>query len=258
MSKRRFSIWTLASKCLTGEAMSRQQNLPEPTNGRSPAQRGGGLPAARSPAAPPLHAAGPLDLTDNPGRDHWWRMLGTAVQRRIAEKVGNTIEWWAYCDPVERDRPYAVVLGVNGLAVTKPTVNDAGRPAQVLSVRRLTPSSMRHALVTQRPSNQSPGAGPAALGGGAPLGLSKDMSGFLGNLPPEAQARLQGPFVTGDQVEEADYFYTQTNQRLHVWCYLAGRRAVTFVSGHRDAPQGAPAHLASWQLICRIAEVTPR
>jgi hypothetical protein len=201
-----------------------------------------------------------LEFSDNPGREHWWTLLGSALHRRIAEKVGPTIEWWAYLDPVEADRPYAVVFGTDGLAVTTPIVNDAGRPAQLINVRRFTPGSVRHAMVTQRPTNRPPSAGPSApAAGAAPLGLDTDLRGFLGNLPAEAQARMQTPFLSGDQVEDSNYFYTRTtDRRLNVWCYLAGRRTVAFVSGYRDAPEGAAPQAASWQLICRIAEVAPR
>lgn len=248
--------------------MSRQSNLPEPLRGQPPAQRQGappkqrqGAPPAQRPAAAPIHPARTLDFADNPGREHWWALLGPAVQRRIAEKVGSAVEWWAYCHSVHKDRPYAVVFGTDGLAVTTPTTNDAGRPAHLLNVRRFAPGSIRHAVVTQRPATRPPAAAP---GGAAPvtdpgLGLDADLRGFLGNLPAEAQARLQTPFLSGDRVEDRDWYYTRTGERrLDVWCYLAGRRTVTFLAGHRDAPDGVPAYAASWQLIVRMAEIAPR
>jgi hypothetical protein len=199
----------------------------------------------------------------SPGREHWWEQIGPAVRKRIADKVGPAIDWWAYNDPVLTDRPYAVVFGAGGLAVTKPTVSDAGEPAQLLNVRRFVPGSVRHAVVTQLPAPQPPAAttvDPQAAGGGASTvanALAEDVRGFLGNLPVDAQGRLQGPFVTGDRVDEADYFYTTVGNRLHVWCYLAGRRSVTFLSGQREPVESAP-HAASWRLICRMAEVAPK
>jgi hypothetical protein len=243
-----------------GGVVSRQEKLPEPLHGPPLVQRGGTVPARRADGQAPIHAARTLEFTDNPGREHWWAALGPAVHRRIAEKVGSTIEWWAYCDPVQATRPYAVVFGTDGLGVTTPLVNDAGRPAHRINVRRFTSGSVRHAMVNQRPTNRPPSAGPPApTGAAAALGLGDELCGFLGNLPAEAQARMQSPFLAGDQVEDSNYFYTRTtDRRLDVWCYLAGRRIVTFVSGHRDAPEGAAPHAASWQLICRMAEVAPR
>ncbi|GAA0924921.1 hypothetical protein GCM10009557_92640 [Virgisporangium ochraceum] len=214
--------------------MSRQSNLPEPLGGHRPAQRPGAAPAQRQgtvperrPAGPPIHSARTLDFVDNPGREHWWALLGPAVQRRIAEKVGPAVEWWAYCHQVHKDRPYAVVFGTGGLAVTTPTTNDAGRPAHLLNVRRFVPGSIRHAVVTQRPAARPPAAagGSAATATDPALGLDADVRGFLGNLPAEAQARLQTPFLSGDPVEDRDWYYTRTGERrLDVWCYLAGRR----------------------------------
>jgi hypothetical protein len=240
--------------------VSRQQNLPEPLGSNAPARRSNTASARRASGAAPIHTAGTLSFVDNPGRDHWWALLGTAVHRRIAEKVGPTIEWWAYCHSVEKDRPYAVVFGANGLAVTTPTINDAGRPAHLLTVRPFVPASVRHAVVTQRPTARSPAPGSGApAASGSAHGLDEDLRRFLGNLPAEAQARLQTPFLSGNPVEDRDYYYTRTgDRRLDVWCYLAGKHTVTFVSGYREAPDGTPPHAASWQLICRMAEVAPR
>ena len=84
------------------------------------------------------------------------------------------------------------------------------------------------------------------------------MRGFLGNLPVEAQARVQAPFVSDDVVQDSDHYYFGTDEELDVWCYFAGSRTVTFVSGHRVAPAGAPPHAVSWQLVCRQAEVAQR
>jgi prolyl oligopeptidase len=243
-----------------GGRVSRQSNLPERVGGNAPLRPQGAVPARRPPG-PQIHSGRTLDFTDNPGRDHWWALLGPAVHRRIAEKVGPSVEWWAYCHSVVTDRPYAVVFGADGLAVTTPTTSNAGRPAHLLAVRRFVPASVRHAVVTQRPTARPPassGAGGPAGGLSTP-GLDEDLRGFLGNLPAEAQARMQAPFLSGDSIEDRDYFYWRTgDRRLAVWCYLAGKRTVMFVAGHRDAPDGVPAHAASWQLIVRMAEVAPR
>lgn len=208
-----------------------------------------------------MHAARQLGFEGFPGRDHWWDLLGDAVRQRIEQKVGSRIEWWAYRHNVEKERPYAVVFGPNGLAVTKPTMNNAGRPAHMLQVRQFDPASVRYAIVTQQPSSgsaeQSASTGSAA-DPDPQLALTEDMRGFLGNLPPEAQARLQAPFLGEDSLQDCDYFYEGADQELDVWCYLAGARTVTFVSGHRVARADAPPQAATWNVICRMATVVGR
>lgn len=218
------------------------------------------VPSSASRLGPPTHAARKLEFADLPGREYWWDLLGEAVQRRITQKVGTHVEWWAYCHDFEKQRPYAVVFGVNGLAVTTPTTNNAGRPAQLLRVRRFDPASVRYAVVVQQPSGGPGGSGDGASGGsvldpGHRLPLTEDMRGFLGNLPAEVQARLQAPFLGDDPVQDSGYYYTGFDERLNVWCYLAGARTVTFASGLRVAPAGAPPRAASWEVICRMATV---
>ncbi|WP_405535329.1 hypothetical protein OG787_13350 [Streptomyces sp. NBC_00075] len=229
-----------------------------------PVDRAGSLPvpgrAARVDA--PVHDAGTLGFVDRPGREYWWRQLSAAARDRMVARVGPIVEWWAYCHRTDHERPYAVVFGERGLAVATPTVNDRGGPAQLLKVVPFVPSSLRHATVVQKPA-RGRSARLALSGGAAPpeygeeLPLSAPLRGFLGNLPAEAQARLQSPFVNGDEFDRGDFFYFGSDNEMDVWCYLAGRRWVTFVSGHGSALSG-PAHRASWRLICRQAEVAVR
>jgi hypothetical protein len=231
-------------------------NLPARSRATPSTSRAGVVRAATS--GPPLHSARALGFSAEPGRDHWWRLLDDKLKARIADKVGPKIEWWAYYHPVVQDRPYAVVFGPDGLAVTTPTVSDAGRPAQLLEAWRFVPSSVRHAIVRQQPSHSgTPKVGASSVPAPS-LALTEDLRGFLGNLPAEAQARLQAPFVSGDQIRSSDFFYEGTDEQLDVWCYIAGSRTVTFVSGRRVAPAGAPPHAASWQVMCRQAEVASR
>jgi hypothetical protein len=208
-----------------------------------------------------VHSARALGFRDTPGREYWWNLLDDTIKKRIKEKVGQAIEWWAHCHPVEQDRPYAVVFGPYGLAVTTPTVNNAGRPAHLLQVRHFEPSSIRHVLVRQQPSRPGPSATGLAAHRNtvrsvpAPqLALTEDMRGFLGNLPSEAQAQLQEPFLSNDPIQDSGYFYSGSDEQLNVWCYLAGSRTVTFVSGRGVAPAGIPLHAGSWQAICRLAK----
>jgi hypothetical protein len=241
---------------------------PEPPKSAPPdgavvpsAQRGPQAPIIppAPPPAPPVHAARKLGFVEGPGREHWWNLLDKALQQRIEQKVGRPIEWWAYRHAIEKERPYAVVFGPKGLAVTTPMMNNAGRPANHLRVWRFDPASVRYAIVGQQPSGGSgkgrPGHRPEATGPSTRLPLTEDMRGFLGNLPIEAQARLQAPFLGDYPVQESDYYYYGTDERVNVWCYLAGARTVMFASGWRVAAADAPPQAASWQVTCRMATV---
>ncbi|MFJ5307555.1 hypothetical protein [Streptomyces sp. NPDC088350] len=237
--------------------------VPRPNSG-AVERRSGPLPvpgrAARVDA--PVHDAATLGFVDLPGREYWWRQLSAAVRDRMVTRVGPIVDWWAYCHPTDTGRPYAVVFGERGLAVATPTVNDRGGPAQSLTVVPFVPSSLRHAVVVRKP-RRSRSRLPALPGGdatpeyGEELPLPARLRGFLGNLPAEAQARSQSPFVNGDVFLRGDHFYFGNDDELDVWCYLAGRRWVTFVSGHGSGLSG-PAPRASWRLICRQAEVAVR
>ena len=242
------------------------QPVPRPKAGESGAvdRRSGPLPVPGRTARvdAPVHDAATLGFVHRPGREYWWSQLSVAARDRMVSRVGPIVEWWAYCHRTDDERPYAVVFGERGLAVATPTVNDRGGPAQLLTVVPFVPSSLRHAVVVQKPTRPRSGrlalsGGEAAQEYGAELPLSARLRGFLGNLPVEAQARLQWPFVNGDVFDRGDYFYSGEEDELDIWCYLAGRRWVTFVSGHGSALSG-PAHRASWRLICRQAEVAER
>ncbi|WP_338484736.1 hypothetical protein VM636_14600 [Streptomyces sp. SCSIO 75703] len=229
-------------------------------------RRGGGPPAERHVAGP-LYEAGRLGFVDRPGREYWWDRLGEGVRERMEARVGPVVDWWAYCHR-GGERPYAVVLGERGLAECTPTVNDRGGPAQLLTVVPFVPASLRHAVVVRKASRApfggkdgkdgkgGPGGGEGGPGGGT-VPLSARMRGFMGHLPEEAQARLQWPFLDGDVLDRGDFHYRGDEHALDVWCYLAGRRWVTFVSGHGTGLSG-PAHRASWRLVCRRAEVAVR
>ncbi|CAL9367453.1 hypothetical protein [Streptomyces sp. enrichment culture] len=240
----------------------RSKPLPERGAQSLPGRRSGTLPVRSGGAAAPVHDPAALGFVDRPGREYWWGLLGEGVRDRMAARVGPAVEWWAYCRTTDGERPYAVVLGERGLAVSTPTVNDRGGPAQLLTVVPFVPASLRHAVVVQRPTRRPPSGAaatddPAPGTGGAEPPLTARLRGFLGNLPAEAQSRLQWPFVNGDVFDSGDHFYSGDEDELDVWCYLAGRRWVTFVSGHGSGLSG-PAHRASWRLVCRQAEVAVR
>ncbi|TCB96902.1 hypothetical protein E0H26_14595 [Micromonospora zingiberis] len=206
-----------------------------------------------------MHAAATLGFARRAGREHWWQQLGEPVRDRMIARVGPMVDWWADCHQVDGDRAYAVVLGPRGLAVCTPTVNDRGGRAQLLTVVPFVPASLRHAVVVQKPARRLPGrpslpAGQSTAPVAPDLPLSAGLRDLLGNLPADAQARLQWPFVNGDVLTDSGYYYRGDDDRLEIWAYLAGRRWVTFVSGHGSGRSG-PAHRVSWQLICRQAEV---
>ncbi|GLF99585.1 hypothetical protein [Streptomyces yaizuensis] len=241
-----------------GSEISRAKKGPLPV----PAAGEPALPARAAGVDAPLHGAGRLGFVRRPGRDHWWEQLSPKVRDRMVARVGPVVEWWAYCHRTDEQRPYAVVLGERGLAECTPTTNDRGGPAQLITVVPFVPSSLRHAVVVQR-AGRRPSGGPPLPGVDPPdratgvVPLTERMRGFLGNLPPEAQSRLQWPFVNGDTLDRSDRYYVGSDDELDIWCYLAGRRWVTFVSGHGTGLSG-PAHRASWRLVCRQAEVAVR
>ena len=181
--------------------------------GQTPAVRTGGLttrPAptliqATVPVPVPLPVYDPRKLTFGTagGRDHWWNELSSKVRDRIEAVAGPRIEWWAFQHASERDRAYAVVLGPFALVVTKPERSNTGSPTQKLYPYRFVPGTLKHATVIQRPEPTSVGGGRGRTDRGLTvatrgLPITHDMGGFLGNLPAEAQERLQGPFL-GDK-----------------------------------------------------------
>jgi hypothetical protein len=245
--------------------MSRD-NLPEQSRGRPAAHRPAGGGVERAPAAPSLpgsHQASALGFVPSPDRFHWWAELSDDVKAYLERKVGPAIEWWADLHERERDRPYAVVLGPNGLAVTTPRVNSQGRRTQSVRIEPFVPSSIRHAVVQQQPTRPRSGLRSLVSRGRddrsaitAPqLELTQEMRGILGNLPLEAQQRLQTPFLGSQAIKHYRSYYYGNDEDLDMWCYLAGEKTVTFASGHRTLPLGADPQQASWRLVCYQADV---
>jgi hypothetical protein len=242
-----------------------RDNLPEHSQGRPHADRPGdaGLErGAAGPTLPPSHQATPLGFVPSPDRYHWWAELGNDVKAYVEGKVGPAIEWWADLHERERDRPYAVVLGPKGLAVTTPKVNAQGRRTQSVHVDGFVASSLKHAVVQQQPTrgvrstfSRDRSERPVEQMTALELELTQDMRGILGNLPLEAQQRLQTPFLGAQAVKHYRSYYYGNDENLDLWCYLAGDRTVTFVSGHRTLPAGAAPQQAAWRLVCYQAEI---
>lgn len=236
-------------------------HLPEPIDpSRLPVRRDGRcLPDHARGNASPNYVARKLGFVEVQGRDHWRNRLDDAAWATACERAGEIIDWWAY---VKSDRPYAVVLGRQGLVVTKPWLNDHGAPTSNLIQRwPLAPQSHSEETVTERsgavvsnyPSTSSPN--PIATSR-ATVNLNDDLRGVLGNLPIAAQEILQKPFVSGDLVRESDYFYYGGEESFDLWCFLAGNRSITFASGRGLRVPGSQPASYSWRgLICRQADV---
>ncbi|GAA1130026.1 hypothetical protein GCM10009630_29940 [Kribbella jejuensis] len=239
--------------------MSRE-NLPEQSRGFPAARRpAGGVERSQGAAVPAAHEAGSLGFIEGPDRFHWWAELSNDVKAYIERKVGPAVEWWADWHERERDRPYAVVLGTNGLAVTTPKVNQQGQRTQTVHVDAFVPSSLKHAVVQQlptRPRTRLLSRGKGEQPPAAPqLELTSYMRGVLGNLPLEAQQRLQTPFLGSQPIKHYRSYYYGNEEDLNLWLYLAGDRTVTFASGHRTLPAGADPKHAAWHLVCYQADI---
>jgi hypothetical protein len=240
-------------------------NLPEQSRGRPATRReaGGVERSSGTPQRPGAHEATNLNFIPGPDRYHFWEELHDDVKAYVERKVGPRIAWWADTHQRERDRPYAVVLGPNGLAVTTPRVNQQGQRTQSVRLDPFVPGSLKHAVVQQQPIKPR-GALRSLVSGraGAPetatppqLNLSQDMRGFLGNLPVEAQHRLQNPFLGSQTVKHYLSYAYGNDEEYDAWCYLAGDRTVTFAFGHCTRPNGAGPSQATWHLTCYQAEI---
>jgi hypothetical protein len=200
------------------------------------------LPGKSQPSSAPLHAAGELELTPAMDRDHWWSRITEQTRRRIAAEAGATVQWWATDDYDNPRRPRGTVLGADALVVMD--------GAERLTVHRYEFRSLTETRVRQRPSKTAPVAVVARPAEPVDLGLGDSIRGFLGNLPAEAQQRMQEPFLTGDRVAHHEYFYYGNETEMDVWCYLVGAANITFLAGHRKARPGAPPHAVAWNLTC--------
>lgn len=218
--------------------------------------------AGRDRPTPATYQPGELRFVDSPGREYWWERLDPNARRELLARVDVVLEWYAY-QHNDSNHAYAVVLGKRGLGMTRPDRNDRGGFTNRLLIWSLRESSHRQTRITGRGGDADTGvdsagrdrAGPGqATGAGIELDLSADLREFLGNLPAAAQRELQQPFVAGDRVREYDYFYFGHQERLDIWCCLAGARSVRFVTGTRVRQPGRRREYA-WDLLCRRAEV---
>jgi hypothetical protein len=214
---------------------------------------------------PTRHRAGPLPFAWGARpRDECWAALDEPVRARLEAYAGEIIDRWAYDQDHQQGEGGRVagVFGTQGLCTATRT-NDEGGPRYVVSGYRLDPRSVLTRSIKHRPD---PAArlrrAPAAA---APetqpidIGLSDEVGGLLGNLPPRAQAFLQAPFVTGRRVADFGWYYEGDERRLDVFIiYLVGEHDVTFATGTKDLPPGHVAATAHWDLVCHQATVIGR
>lgn len=220
------------------------------------AKAGEGMPmnSERDPGqdGPTPHDAAGLEFVAGEDRDSWWALFSEQTRQRLTDFAGPVLDWWAYTYSDSGGRPYAVVFGEGGLVVTTPKLNEAGAPSHRLDVWSFIPSSVRDLEVTDRAgltTDDTPRRGTS----GAPLQdeLNPQMRGFLGNLPVEAQQRLQQPFLTRDSLMSSGFHYYGSDTVLEARCYLAGRNSVTFARGRKTVDLGQ----VTWQLTCWRANV---
>jgi hypothetical protein len=250
-----------------------------------PVSRGPG--GAGGAAQGRLHRAGDLGVSPGPDRHHYWLLLPDAVRDRMTRESGTVLEWWA--NAAAGGGVQAVVLGTAGLATADPAAGSGGVRTEVRTVR-LDPGSFvtrpfrsgpatptaraadaaatgaAASLLSRRaptaPAAPPPGAAAAPEAPTAEPELTREARDFLGNLPPGAQRFLQQPFLGDDRrIATQWYYYEQPAagglSEMAVWCHLQGRRSVTFLSGTRRLPHGAPPAQATWSVVCRRATVVP-
>ncbi|WP_326552749.1 hypothetical protein [Micromonospora sp. NBC_01813] len=238
----------------------------------APGQR---LPTAYQPSPPVHHGTPPAP--PGPGgigwgglptsREECWRRLGPGVRRRVEERAGGWIDWWA---TDLTGRISAVVLGSHALVVVSPTASAAGGAAhEVLSVH-LDPSSFRSGPVRY----PDVGGGPAGASGpsGADASsvamvtvrLDHTFASFVRVLPIRAQVLLQDPFRTAATPLRHDSYAVATGDvqslggaTIRVWCYLTDLRTLTFCAGtgHGYVEGHGARH---WELTVWRAAVVPR
>ncbi|TDD34755.1 hypothetical protein E1287_15580 [Actinomadura sp. KC06] len=231
----------------------------KPSGSDRPEAMRGGLPGPQT-ASVPLHQAGEMPFGGKP-REECWRAIGPQSRARINELTGDTIEWYACEDPSSpQGRPYAVVVGDEGLAVAEPRIDTDHRPVYAISAFLFASGTLRHVPIDHRPP---PHAGPAGSGIAAPappdIGLSAEAKGLLGNLPPRAQELLQAPFTAQRRPLRHDWWYHGSEHRLDTFVvFLAGERDVTFATGTKDVPVGHDDASAHWSLTCYQATVERR
>lgn len=215
---------------------------------------------ARVPERTPLHAPKPINPNLNgPLREASWNALNPAVQTKLITRAGRIIEWFAQPDGPDR-RPRAYVLGTHALVVAQPRIATDHHRIYAINTYELDSDSFRYKDINHRPGSEP--HRPTATTGppSSPLkGLSTDIAGVLGNLPPTAQELLQAPFLTGAGIDRAATYYEGDQHHLSTFLLvLAGRNHLTAAYGTRTIPHGHTEAQAHWSLTCLRATARRR
>jgi len=245
------------------------RHVPVPPGRHPPVSHGQYAPVPRGqygpvPQPPPITVQpGAIEWgAPGPSREECWQRLSPGVQRRVYERVGTWLDWWA----TDRSgRVDAVVLGTRALVVVTPTVNAAGRPVYELVTVHLRESSFRSAPIhAPGVPPQPPTAADASVLSAGSRRLDETVNAFLRVLPVRAQVLLQEPFLADARPLQRDWYAYATGDvqslegaSVRVWCYLTDRRVLTFLGGiGHGYVEGVGAR--RWELTCWRAEATPR
>jgi hypothetical protein len=246
-----------------------------------PARRSPRLPVPRGSSNAPIHQPRSIHWTGSATtREECWDRLSVRVRDRVADRLGELIEWWA----TESDGGIkAVALGTRALILVTPTLNQAGRPASKLVTVNLDENSFRSAQIREAMPPRGSGYAARSDTGREPATgerpgerpgdtaasqltrrLDPNMAGFLGLLPTRAQQLLQDPFLYGDAELSFDTHAYRSGRSqglasttIRTWCYLTDKRALTFCAGlGRDYNDNSGA--TGWELTCWRADTTGR
>jgi len=234
-----------------------------PLASRSTAPSGAGRPVQPAQPIPRIYSPAELEFAHIPDRHECWYRLSEPVRELLTERAGGILAWWAA--PDDQGRTWAVVLGTKALITPTPSLNSSDGPnTEVRTIVSLEPSSLRETEIRQPIAWRSPnsphrGFDPVQLEPAHTVQLDPTVAALVGNLPPQAQAFLQEPFLGRRENFQQSCYYFRTlytnSAQLFVGAYLAGVHHLTFVSGTRFTPTGVSDEASEWQLVCCRATV---
>jgi hypothetical protein len=181
-----------------------------------------------------LHGAAQLAYDPETLRDRCWPKLGANTQNELRGCAGgDIIEWWAGLTPQDR-LPLGVVLGPSALCHAEPFRKESGGHAHRMKSFRFAPESLSSVSWNNGADARHGGAVEDSRKPRLADSLDSAFTGFLGNLPGEAQRLLQKPFAPGPGLTYAYHFEkipSHTETQWKFWCYLLDDRVVAFESG---------------------------
>ena len=203
------------------------------------------------------HHAGQMQFIPSTGGrgDHWNRLPPKIRQRLDAPPDDKSLEWWAYNESAVMFRRKALVT-VRRRRDRRFEVRSVPLdPASHQTYKRNLIPDLR----TRPPTPPTLGASTCGSGPPPPRPantppLPEHFAQFLGNLPLIAQQFMQAPFADAIKEPLCDYHYESTEKddltELLVWCYVANRSHVTFLSASRFTPPATDPFAATshpWQ-----------